>query len=135
MPSKPVSFGYVLNEVKLGGSSLDPEKLNYPGASGWAAGYAGEGWANGGMFGVTFYAILFGLLSGVCSKMYYLLFKRMTPLSVLFALLFFGFACGTVRGDLLAGFALNFYPLLILTLLFAFMAWTRKRLVIASNVK
>lgn len=135
MPSKPVSFGYVLNEVKLGGSSLDPEKLNYPSAVNWAAGYAGEGWANGGMFGVTFYAVIFGLLSGVCSKMYYLLFKRMTPLSVLFALLFFGFSSGTVRGDLLAGFALNFYPLLILTLLFAFIKWTRKRLVIASNVK
>ena len=114
---------------------MDPEKLNYPSAVNWAAGYAGEGWANGGMFGVTFYAVIFGLLSGVCSKMYYLLFKRMTPLSVLFALLFFGFSSGTVRGDLLAGFALNFYPLLILTLLFAFIKWTRKRLVIASNVK
>lgn len=44
MPSKPVSFGYVLNEVKQGGRSLEPEKLNYQGAVGWAAGYAGEGW-------------------------------------------------------------------------------------------
>ena len=136
-PTKPVSFGYVLNEVKQGGTSLDPEKLNYPGAVGWAAGYAGEGWANGGMFGVTFYAVLFGLLSGICSKMYYLLFKRMTPLSVLFALLFFGFASGTVRGDLLSGFALNFYPLLILTSFFVFVRWLKnfKRLPLMRNIK
>lgn len=133
MPSKPVSFGYVLNEVKQGGKSLDPENLNYPGAICWAAGYAGEGWANGGMFGLTFYAILFGLVSGICAQMYFFLFKRMNPLSVLFALLFFSFASGTVRGDLLSGFALNFYPLLILTVLFTFVRWTKKILRRASK--
>ncbi len=132
-PSKPVSFGYVLNEVKQGGQSLDPEDLNYSGAVNWAAGYAGEGWANGGIFGVIFYAAFFGLLSGICAQMYFFLFKRMTPLSVLFALLFWGFASGTVRGDMLAGFALNFYPLLILTLLFAFIK-LMKNLVMASRV-
>ena len=132
-PTKPVSFGYVLNEVKLGGNSLDPMRLNYPGAIDWAAGYAGEGWANGGMTGVTLYAMLFGLLSGICAKMYYLLFKRMTPLSILFGLLFFQFSYGTVRGDLLAGFALSFYPLLILSLLFTFLRWARKFLARGSR--
>lgn len=132
-PLKPVSFGYVLNEVKQGGSSLDPVRLNYPGAVCWAAGYAGEGWANGGMIGVTLYAMLFGLLSGMCAQMYFFLFKRMTPLSILFGLLFFNFSCGTVRGDLLAGFALSFYPLLILSLFFTFLQWARKGLVKASK--
>ena len=132
-PTKPVSFGYVLNEVKLGGNSLDPMRLNYPGAIDWAAGYAGEGWANGGMTGVTLYAMLFGLLSGICAKMYYLLFKRMTPLSILFGLLFFQFSYGTVRGDLLAGFALSFYPLLILSLLFTFLRCARKFLARGSR--
>ena len=52
MPQKKVSFGYVFNEVKMGGTNLNhPENLVYHGAVGWAAGLAGEGWANGGLFG------------------------------------------------------------------------------------
>lgn len=123
-PSKPVSFGYVLNEVKLGGRSLDPQVLNYPGAVGWAAGYAGEGWANGGLFGITFYSILFGLLSGICAKMYYILFSRNTPISILIAMLFFYISVGSQRGDMLSAWALTVYPLLIITfILIAFKMW------------
>lgn len=118
MPSKKVSYGYVLNEVKLGGSSLEPNELNYPGAVGWAAGLAGEGWANGGLLGVTLYALLFGLYSGFCSRMYYKLFKISTPLSVLFALLFFQMSYNFIRGDLLAGYVQGIYPLLIITFIF-----------------
>lgn len=114
-PSKPVSFGYVLNEVKLGGRSLDPKVINYPGATCWAAGYVGEGWANGGLFGVSFYSILFGLLSGYCTKMYYILFRKNTPISILLAMLFFYIATGSQRGDMLSAWALTVYPLLIIT--------------------
>ena len=123
-PSKPVSFGYVLNEVKLGGRSLDPQVLNYPGAVGWAAGYAGEGWANGGLFGITFYSILFGILSGICAKMYYILFSMNTPISILIAMLFFYISVGSQRGDMLSAWALTVYPLLIITfILIAFKMW------------
>ena len=118
MPSKKVSYGYVLNEVKLGGMSLDPKELNYHGAVGWAAGLAGEGWANGGLFGVVFYALLFGLYAGFCAKMYYKLLENITPLSLLFALLFFQMCFSFIRGDLLAGWVQGLYPMLIITFLF-----------------
>lgn len=114
-PSKPVSFGYVLNEVKLGGNSLNPQIIYYPGAICWAAGYTGEGWANGGLLGITFYSILFGLLSGYCAKMYYILFSKKTPISILLAMLFFYIATGSQRGDMLSAWALTVYPLLIIT--------------------
>lgn len=125
-PDKKVSFGYVLNEVKSGGSSLDPERLIYHGAVGWAAGLAGEGWANGGLFGVVFYALLFGLYSGFCANMYYRLLYHGTPLSLLFALLFFQMSYNFIRGDLLAGYAQGIYPLLIVTLLSCFIRHIRK---------
>ena len=118
MPSKKVSYGYVLNEIKLGGTSLDPKVLNYPGAVGWAAGLTGEGWANGGFWGVIFYALLFGFYSGFCSRMYYKLLKKTTPLSLLFALLFFQMSFNFIRGDLLAGYAQGIYPLFITTFIF-----------------
>ena len=103
MPSKKVSYGYVLNEVKQGGMSFEPKSLIYHGAVGWAAGLAGEGWANGGLFGVVFYSLLFGLYSGFCARMYYKLLQNLTPLSLLFALLFFQMCFSFIRGDLLAG--------------------------------
>ena len=123
MPQKKVSFGYVFNEVKMGGTNLDhPENLFYHGAVGWAAGLAGEGWANGGLFGVVFYALLFGIYSGFCAKMYYHLLTYATPLALLFSLLFFQMSFSFIRGDLLAGYVQGLYPLLILTFLF----WTVK---------
>lgn len=125
MPSKKVSYGYVLNEVKLGGKSLDPKVLNYHGAVGWAAGLAGEGWANGGLFGVVFYALLFGLYSGFCSKMYYKLLENSTPISLLFALLFLQMSFSFIRGDLLAGYVQGLYPLLIITFLLCFIRYSK----------
>ena len=125
MPSKKVSYGYVLNEVKLGGMSLDPKLLNYQGAPGWAAGLMGEGWANGGLFGVIFYSFLFGVYSGFCSKMYYKLLKSSTPLSLRFALLFFQMSFSFIRGDLLAGYVQGLYPLLIITFLFYIVGWRK----------
>ena len=123
MPQKKVSFGNVFNEVKMGGTNLNhPENLVYHGAVGWAAGLAGEGWANGGLFGVVFYALLFGIYSGFCAKMYYHLLTCATPLALLFSLLFFQMSFSFIRGDLLAGYVQGLYPLLILTFLF----WTIK---------
>lgn len=113
-PSKPISFGYVLDGVKRNGKIESPEYFNMNGAVGWAAGYAGEGWANGGVVGVTLYSVLFGLLSGVCAKLYYILFRKGTPVSILLALLFFTIATGSQRGDLLAAVALTVYPLLLI---------------------
>lgn len=126
MPDKKVGFGNVLNEVKLGGSSLDPEIIGYYGTTSWAAGLAGEGWANGGLFGVVFYALLFGLYSGFCANMYYKLLQHATPLSLLFALLFFRMTYNFIRGGLLPGYAQGIYPLLIMTLLSCFIRHIRK---------
>ena len=118
MPNKKVSFGYVLNGVKQRGRIAKANDLVFPGAINWAAGLAGEGWANGGLLGVVFYALLFGLYSGFCSKMYYRLFKCATPLSLLFGLLFFQMTFNFIRGDLLAGYVQGLYPLVIITILF-----------------
>lgn len=122
MPEKKVSFGYVLNEVKNGGTSLDPKVLYYPTAVGWAAGIAGEGWANGGLIGLIFYSILFGIYAGICSKMYYVLIISNTPSSILFALLFYQMSFSFIRGDLLSGFVQGVYPLLIITFLLLFVS-------------
>lgn len=125
-PQKKVSYGYVLNEIKLGGRSLDPSVLIYHGAVGWAAGLAGEGWANGGLFGVVFYALLFGFYAGFCSKMYYSLLRNGSPLSLLFSLLFFMMTFSFIRGDLLAGFVQGLYPLLIITFFFVVLRRLKK---------
>lgn len=123
MPSKKVSFGYVLNESKQGGKSLDPIKLNYPNAVGWAAGIVGEGWANGGCTAVIFYSIIFGLYSGICARMYFSLIKIGTPFSLLFGLLFFQATISYIRGDILSGFTQGLYPLIILTILISIFKW------------
>lgn len=125
-PDKKVSFGYVFNEVKQGGRSLDPKALFYHGAVGWAAGLAGEGWANGGWFGVIFYALLFGFYSGFSAKMYYRLLQNVTPLALLFALLFFQMSYNFIRGDLLAGYVQGIYPLVIVTFIFCFVRYMKK---------
>jgi hypothetical protein len=117
MPKKKVSFGYVLNESKRGGNSLDPNHLIYPYSVCWAAGVAGEGWANGGFLGLILYSVVMGLYSGICAKMYNKMFKTITPLRVLFGLLFFQMSSSFIRGDILSGFTQGLYPLIIITLL------------------
>lgn len=117
-PEKRVSFGFVLNEVKQGGTKFNPDNLVYHGAVCWAAGIAGEGWANGGIAGVIFYSLLLGFFSGFCANLYYYLINSNNYLSVIFALLLYQ-ASAIVRGDYLSTLSQSVYPIIILILVIA----------------
>lgn len=113
--TKPVSFGFLLNAVKEGKyySLGQPEKLYYPGAIDWAAGIAGEGYANGGIIGIIFYSVLFGIISGKCSKYYYKLITSKKVASTLLGLLFFQMSASFIRGSLQSTFTPSLYTILL----------------------
>lgn len=103
MPDKPVSFGLIINAVKNGQLDFDLDRIVYPGNIDWAAGIAGEGWANGGIVGLVFYSILLGIFSGVFSRLYYKMIVLNNYVAILFALLFFILSFCFVRGSIFTG--------------------------------
>lgn len=115
-PNKPVTFGLILNEAKLGGTNLSVSHT-IDGQVAWAAGIAGEGWANAGYLGVIFYSIIFGIYGGFCSQIYYRLIKSPNIIAVLFALLFYQASASYIRGDLQSGTMQILIPLFILIII------------------
>lgn len=114
--TKPVSFGLVINAIKEGKTNdiNKPYKLYYPGAIDWAAGVAGEGWANGGIFGLIFYSILFGFISGKCAKFFFRLIICKNGVAILIALMFFQMSSCFIRGGLQSTFTPVLYSLILI---------------------
>lgn len=108
---KPVGFGVALTEVKLGGRNFDSEYLaKYEWSN--AAGIAGEGWANQGIFGLILYSFLMGLYAGILTKIVDCFLLSDNYVSLLIALLSFLACLLTIRGDILSGITQGFYPIL-----------------------
>lgn len=117
--NKPVGFGVALTEVKFGGRNFDSEYLaRYKWSN--AAGIAGEGWANQGIFGLILYSFLMGLYSGVLTKVVDNFLLSDNYVSLLIALLCFLACLLTVRGDILSAITQGFYPLLFFLLILFF---------------
>lgn len=117
MPDKPVSFGLIINAIKNGQNSFELDRIVYPGNIDWAAGIAGEGWANGGIAGIVFYSILLGMFSGISSRLYYRMIGLNNYVAVLFALLFFVLSFCFIRGSIFTGL-IAYLILLFLFILF-----------------
>lgn len=121
---KPVSFGLVINSLKNGKKNLldRPDKLYYPGAIDWAAGVAGEGWANGGLLGLILYSILFGGISGKCAKLYYLLMRNDNNyIAIMLALGLYQMTYCFIRGSLQSTLTPSFYSLILLLIIIKFL--------------
>lgn len=117
--NKPVGFGVALTEVKFGGRNFDSEYLaRYKWSN--AAGIAGEGWANQGIFGLILYSFLMGLYAGVLTKVVDNFLLSDNYVSLLIALLCFLACLLTVRGDILSAITQGFYPLLFFLLILFF---------------
>lgn len=118
--NKPVGFGVALTEVKFGGRNFDSEYLaRYKWSN--AAGIAGEGWANQGIFGLILYSFLMGLYAGVLTKVVDNFLLSDNYVSLLIALLCFLACLLTVRGDILSAITQGFYPLLFFLLILFFL--------------
>lgn len=108
---KPVGFGVAFTEVKFGGQNFDYEHLaEYKWSN--AAGIAGEGWANQGIYGLILYSLLMGLYAGILTKVVNTFLLSDNYVSLLIALLCFLASLLTVRGDILSGITQGFYPIL-----------------------
>lgn len=117
--NKPVGFGVALTEVKFGGRNFDSAYLaRYKWSN--AAGIAGEGWANQGIFGLILYSFLMGLYAGVLTKVVDNFLLSDNYVSLLIALLCFLACLLTVRGDILSAITQGFYPLLFFLLILFF---------------
>lgn len=115
-PSKPVSFGLFINAVKQRNFAgmKDPASLNFPGAIDWAAGIAGEGWANGGFIGLILYSIIFGIIAGKCTKYYYSFMAKNNGIDTILGLQFFNASSCFIRGSLQSTFTPVFYTIVLL---------------------
>ena len=117
--NKPVGFGVALTEVKYGGRNFDPAYLaRYKWSN--AAGIAGEGWANQGIFGLILYSFLMGLYAGILAKVVDTFLLSDNYVSLLIALLCFLACLLTVRGDILSAVTQGFYPLVFFLLILSF---------------
>ena len=117
---KPVSFGFIINALKEGKNNTirNPHKTYYPGAIDWAAGVAGEGWANGGLVGLIVYSILFGFVSGKCARMYYSLMRYDNNyLAIILALCLYQMTFCFIRGSLQSTFTPSLYSFILLLII------------------
>jgi len=119
-PAKPIAFGRILGQIRqrLYGS---PRAT----AQGWsiAAGLAGEGYANGGYFGIILLCLLIGYLCGKGAKAAMTGFFMPSYPILIISLGLYKFSSTFVRGDVHSAWTQTVYPLLMLS--FAFMTWAR----------
>ncbi len=118
-PTKPVSFGLFINAIKERNFSglKEPSSLYYPGATDWAAGVAGEGWANGGIIGIFLYSVIFGFIAGKSARYYYILIVKRNGIALLLALLFFSTTNCFIRGGLQSTLTPVLYTIIIVLIL------------------
>lgn len=101
-PEKPYGFGKIL--------AIDAGATEESGVS-FAAGIAGEGFANGGWIGIIFLAALIGILCGFFAKFAFTLFQSPSIIHLLLAFQAWLAAQYFVRGDMLSAWAQAVYPL------------------------
>ncbi len=119
---KPVGVGRILAVTRNGQKDYTTkELLEIP--SSFAIGICGEGWVNGGIFGVVLYSILLGLIAGMYTSMYYTFLMRNTYMSLMIALLCYRAASSFIRGDILSGITSTTYPLIFVVILLTFVAY------------
>jgi hypothetical protein len=116
-PGKPVGFGKILAEP-----SLDPDQAIFtaaahPGSPSFAAGLAGEGYANGGYLGLLMLSVLLGLGCGVASR--YAVVGLLSDSVVFYTI---GLCCRNipplfVRGDMMSAFGASVVPLVVVLVL------------------
>ncbi|KPK44574.1 MAG: hypothetical protein AMK72_11930 [Planctomycetes bacterium SM23_25] len=110
-PGKPLAFGRALAQIWR-------DEFGVPGVPvvgpSYAAGLAGEGYANGGWAGVVLLSAVVGYLCGKAAK--YALIGLFTPSYpiVMVGLALFRFSIVFVRGDMLSAWTMTVYPLVVL---------------------
>ena len=108
---KPVGFGVALTEVKLGGQNFEPQHLaDFKWSN--AAGVAGEGWANNGIYGVILYSFLMGLYAGILLRLVDAFLLSENYYTLLIGILSFLASLLTVRGDILSGITQGLYQMM-----------------------
>jgi oligosaccharide repeat unit polymerase len=120
---KPIAFGVILAEAKHGNRDFTVQNLLNV-KVGFAAGVAGEGYANLGHIGIIVYSLIFGFYSGFFSKLFYYCMHSNNYLLLIFAFFSFRASYNFIRGDLHTGVTQGIYPI-ILTFIFALL-FTRK---------
>lgn len=100
--SKPIGFGRIL-AIDQGYQSAANHTV--------AAGIAGEGYANGGFFGIFLIAAMVGIISGICSSLALAGLVDTRLPHVLIGLLAWFVPMAFVRGDMLNAWASAVYPL------------------------
>ena len=114
-PGKPVGFGRLFTSTMLGIHSKREmiEDIN----NSRAIGICGEGWANGGIWGVIFYSILLGIYGGYLISMFRFLVVRESYSSLVLAILIYRAASSYIRGDILSGVNIFIYPVIMLIII------------------
>ena len=119
-PDKPYGFGKIL--------AMDAGATEESGVS-FAAGIAGEGFANGGWVGVAFLAGLVGALCGFFAKFAFTLFQSPSIILLLIAFQAWLAAQYFVRGDMLSAWGQSVYPLIFSLATLWFISKTMRLLV------
>lgn len=114
--NKPIAFGMLLTAYKLGYKDLDNVKVKDLGSA-FAVGICGEGWANGGYFGVLLYSILLGIYAGFFISFFHTFIIQNRYTAIAFALLCYKVSGAYIRGDILSGVMHNIYPLALFLIL------------------
>lgn len=116
-PSKPISFGRILGQIRQGEYGTVRAK-----PEGWsiAAGLAGEGYANGGYCGIVVLSLAVGYLCGKAAKCAAIGFFMPSYPVLMMALGLYRFSYLFVRGDVHAAWTSTVYPLIVLV----FVLWT-----------
>lgn len=117
-PNKPMGFGRLLVLIRQG--KYKSHGATSEGIS-FAAGLAGEGYANGGYLGIVLLSVIVGCLCGKAAKCAAIaLFAPSFPVVVL-GLVSYRVSAGFVRGDVLNSWVATVYPLFLL--IFMLVSW------------
>lgn len=109
---KPVTFGRLLTSNILGVHSK--REMIEDVRNSRAVGICGEGWANGGIWGVLLYSILLGVYGGYLISMFRFLIMQEKYSSLILAVLIYRAASSYIRGDILSGVTQAIYPIIAL---------------------
>jgi hypothetical protein len=115
-PGKPVGFGRLLALEDF--ESSDNGQAEVLGTS-YAAGLAGEGYANGGLLGVVVMSMAFGVVCGFAGKIALVAFRSDNAVHMGVGLLYLQAASGFVRGDMLSAWDTSVYPIVASTVALA----------------
>jgi len=117
-PNKPMGFGRILVLIRQ-------RRYNSCGATAegmsFAAGLAGEGYANGGYLGIVLLSVIAGCLCGKAAKCTAIALCTPSLPVLALGLVSYRVSAGFVRGDVLNSWAATVYPLLLV--IFILVSW------------